>query len=316
MVGQEVRAYAPATVANVVCGYDVLGFAIEQPGDEVLVRATELIGVNLAKIEGDGGKLPLDNDKNVVSHVARLFSRKIDAAHGVEIELYKNMPLNSGMGSSAASSAATLTAINELFGNPLTRPELLPLAMEGEKLACGNAHADNVAPALLGGLVLVRSYQPLDAVRLPFPAALSVVALHPFVEVPTGEARKIIKDKISLKSAVQQWGNVAGLVAGCCTGDLDLIGRSMEDVIIEPVRAMLIPHFYELKELALEKGALGFGISGSGPSVFALCGNDGVAHAVAAALESLLVGGGIGCSCYVTKINTEGAKVLTAPREA
>ncbi|RRQ45981.1 homoserine kinase [Chryseobacterium sp. SC28] len=306
-----IKVFAPATVANVVCGYDILGFAIDEPGDEIILSKNNSHQIAITKIEGDGGKLPKNPDKNVVSHVIRLFLKKINSDQGIDIELYKKMPLNSGMGSSAASSVAALVAINELMGAPFSRQELLPLAMEGERIACGNAHADNVAPALLGGLVLVRSYEPLDALRLPYPKDLSVVCVHPYVDVPTGEARKIIKERISLKSAVQQWGNIAGLVAGCCTNDLGLVGRSLEDVIIEPVRAMLIPYFYEMKQFALDSGAIGFGISGSGPSVFALCGNMEIAEVISQKIKELLSQKNIESESFVTKINEDGARVIS-----
>ena len=306
----QIKVFAPATVANVVCGYDILGFAIEEPGDEIILKKNDSDKITITKIEGDGGKLPKDPNKNVVSHVIRLFQEKINSNQGIDIELYKKMPLNSGMGSSAASSVAALVAINELMGKPFSRQELLPLAMEGERMACGNAHADNVAPALLGGLVLVRSYEPLDALKLPYPKGLSVVSVHPYVDVPTGEARKIIKERVSLKSAVQQWGNVAGLVAGFCINDLSLVGRSMEDVIIEPVRAMLIPYFYEMKQLALDNGAIGFGISGSGPSVFALCEKKETAEDISYKIKELLNQKNIESEAFVTKINDEGARVI------
>lgn len=306
----QIKVFAPATVANVVCGYDILGFAIEEPGDEIILKKNDSDKITITKIEGDGGKLPKDPDKNVVSHVIRLFLEKIKSNQGINIELYKKMPLNSGMGSSAASSVAALVAINELMGKPYSKQELLPLAMEGERMACGNAHADNVAPALLGGLVLVRSYEPLDALKLPYPKGLSVVSVHPHVDVPTGEARKIIKERVSLKSAVQQWGNAAGLVAGFCINDLSLVGRSMEDVIIEPVRAMLIPYFYEMKQLALDNGAIGFGISGSGPSVFALCEKKETAEDISCKIKELLNQKNIESEAFVTKINDEGARFI------
>ncbi|MBV7440810.1 homoserine kinase [Weeksellaceae bacterium TAE3-ERU29] len=309
---KEVKAYAPATVANVVCGYDVLGFAIEKPGDEVVLRPNSKNKVEIIKIEGDNGKLSYDPDKNVVGHVIKLFLEKIGSNQGVDIELYKKMPLNSGLGSSAASSVAALVAINELMDNPMSKHDLLPFTIEGERLATGNAHADNVAPSLLGGLVLTRSYEPLDIVKLPSPKGLYVTSVHPNVDVPTGEARKIIKQEVPLKLAVQQWGNVAGLVAGFTTNDLDLIGRSMQDVVIEPVRSMLIPYFKEMKESALEKGAIGFGISGSGPSVFALSKNEEIAENVKTALEKLLEEFNIECQALVTEINHEGAKILSS----
>jgi len=307
---KRIRCFAPATVANVVCGYDVLGFAIKKPGDEVVVSFNSDNRINITKIEEDDGKLPKNPDKNVVGYVVKLFLEKINSTQGVDIELYKKMPLNSGLGSSAASSVGALVAVNELFENPLTRLDLLPLAMEGERLASGNAHADNVAPSLLGGLVLIRSYDPLDVIKLPSDLGLYVVSVHPHVDVPTGDARKIIRQQIPLKKAVEQWGNIAGLVTGFCIKDTDLISRSMKDVIVEPIRSMLIPCFSEMKYYALENNALGFGISGSGPSVFALCKKEKDAQKISEGLCKLLLSENISCEAIVTSINTKGAEII------
>jgi homoserine kinase len=219
------------------------------------------------------------------------------------------MPFGSGLGSSSASAVAGLVAINELLDTPLTREELLPLAMEGERLACGNAHADNVAPALLGGLVLIRSYDPLDVIRLPYPENIYAAILYPHVEIPTLEARKILKTNIAMTDAIKQWGNVAALVAGFCTKDPELIGRSLEDFIIEPVRAMLIPHFYEMRKIATDHKALGFGISGSGPSVFTLCQDKKTAQKILQFLQQLLQKDGIDSTPYLSAINKTGPVV-------
>ena len=306
---KSIKVFAPATVANVSCGYDVLGFAVNAPGDEVIMHLNDSGQVTLDVLEGDEGRLPRNPEKNTVSAVVINYLRHLGIAQGVSIELYKKMPFGSGLGSSSASAVAGLVAINELMGRPLTREQLLPFAMEGERLSCGNAHADNVAPALLGGLVLVRSYSPLDVVRLPVPAGLSCALVYPHVEIPTREGRKILKTHIPLQDAVTQWGNVAGLVAGFCTNDLSLISRSMQDVVIEPVRAMLIPCFQELRQLALKQQALGFGISGSGPSVFALCSSQRIARNVTAALSAKLSEAGIGSTVYVSDINLQGPLV-------
>jgi len=306
---ESIKVFAPATVANVSCGYDVLGFAVSEPGDEIVMHLNSSGRVSLDVIMGDEGRLPRDPERNTASAVVINYLKHIGVVQGISIELYKKMPFGSGLGSSSASAVAGLVAVNELMGRPLTREQLLPFAMEGERLACGYAHADNVAPALLGGLVLVRSYHPLDVVKLPVPNGLACASLYPHVEIPTKEARSIIKNQVPIRDAVTQWGNVAGLVAGFCTGDLSLIGRSMQDVIIEPVRAMLIPYFYEMRELALQHQALGFGISGSGPSVFALCKNEEIAKKVTQALAHMLTEKKIGCNTYVSKINLEGAVV-------
>ncbi len=307
---KSVRVFAPATVANVGCGYDVLGFAVHRPGDEVTMSTNSSGRVTLDFIEGDDGRLPLDPEKNTVSAVVIDYLEHTGQKQGVGIGLRKKMPFGSGLGSSSASAVAGLVAINELMGNKLTRRELLPFAMEGERLACGNAHADNVAPALLGGMVLIRSYDPLDVISLPLPEGLSCALVYPHVEIPTMAARQIIRTNIPMASAIRQWGNVGGLVAGFFMNDTELIGRSLEDVIVEPVRKMLIPHFDEMREIAMVHNALGFGISGSGPTVFALCRDIQTAEGVIKALEVKLGEYGIGSTCFVSKINARGAVVL------
>ncbi len=306
----QVKVFAPATVANVGCGYDVLGFAVYSPGDEVTVRMADGSRVMLDLVEGDDGRLPLDPEKNTVSSVVISYLEHIGSKHGVGISLCKKMPFGSGLGSSAASAVGGLVAVNELMGNPLTRKELLPFAMEGERLACGNAHADNVAPSLLGGFVLIRSYDPLDVISLPVPGDICCALVYPHIEIPTLAARQIIRQNIPMKDAIRQWGNVGALVAGLYSDDLKLIGRSMEDVIVEPVRKMLIPGFDRLRETAVENGALGFGISGSGPTVFALCMNRSFAEVAAEALVNELAGNGVASTSWVSEINSEGAVVL------
>lgn len=307
---ESVKVFAPATVANVVCGFDVLGFAVHVPGDEVVMRLTDKPGVRLNAIHGDDGKLPRDPAKNTVSAAVMDYLDKTQAArYGVEIELFKQMPVGSGLGSSAASTVAGLFAINTLLGEPLSRKELLPFAMEGENLACGQGHADNVAPALLGGFVLIRSYEPLDVIKLHTPPSLICTLVHPQLEVQTRDARRIIRQQVSLKDAVRQWGNVAGLVGGLYEEDYGLISRSMQDVIIEPVRSILIPDFYQIKQKALDKGALGFGISGSGPSVFALSLDMETAIRVKDTIREHFAGRGIESDGYVSQINAEGPRV-------
>jgi homoserine kinase len=307
----SIEVFAPATVANVSCGYDVLGFALEHPGDRVVMHLNNSGRITLDNVEGDDGKLPREPENNLVTAVVKYYLDFIGSQQGVGVELYKQMPFGSGLGSSSASAVAGLVAINELMGKPLTREQLLPLAMEGERLACGNAHADNVAPSLLGGLVLIRSYSPLDVVRLPFPETLTAAVLYPHVEIPTSQARRILKTTVPVSDAIRQWGNVAGLVAGFCTNDIALIGRSMEDFIIEPVRAMLIPKFYEMRQIAMENHAIGFGISGSGPSVFAFCENEKTASDVLQLLSNCLEEENIRSNRYISRINSLGARVIS-----
>lgn len=308
---KEIKVFAPATVANVVCGFDVLGFAVNEPGDEVVMRLVDQPGVRLLKITGDDGRLPLDSTKNTVSASVQHYLKYLKREDvGVEIELHKKMPIGSGLGSSSASTVAGLYAINQLMGNLLTAKELVPFAMKGEELACGYGHADNVAPALMGGFVLVRSYEPLDLIALPTPKDLFAAIVYPEVEVPTKDARQMIRAKVLLKDAVTQWGNVAGLVSGLFLNDIDLVGRSMKDVLVEPTRSILIPGFETLRELAMENGAVGFGISGSGPSVFALAKNEATARKITDAQQKHLTKLNINSNAYVSSVNAEGPRVM------
>lgn len=315
-MNRKIRVFAPATVANVACGFDIMGFAIENPGDEVVMTLTERKGVVIEKIVGDEGKLPLDPDKNTVGIVVKYLLEHVNSSYGVKITLYKQMPLGSGLGSSAASAVASLFAANELLSRYepekalKRREDLLPFAMEGERLACGSAHADNVAPALMGGFVLVRSYDPLDVIKIPTPEALRVTVIHPHVEVQTRDARSILKKQTPLKDAIIQWGNTAGLVAGLWKCDFDLIGRSMQDVIIEPIRSILIPGFDSVKANALQAGALGCGISGSGPSIFALSKDQEIAEEVGRKMQNAFGALNIDSEVYISPINRQGPRVV------
>lgn len=306
-----IRVFAPATVANVVCGFDVLGFAVNEPGDEVEMRLTNKPGVIIKNITGDDGRLPLDAAKNTVSASVQHYLQHINRLDvGVEIALHKKMPIGSGLGSSSASTVAGLFAINKLMGDLLSPKELVPFAMKGEELACGYGHADNVAPAILGGFVLIRSYEPLDVISLPTPAGMYAAIVYPEVDVPTKDAREMIRSKVFLKDAVTQWGNVAGLVSGLFMNDFDLIGRSMKDVLVEPTRSILIPGFEEMRIIAMENGAIGFGISGSGPSVFALTRDEETAQKITKLQQSKLQKININSKAYVSSVNAEGPRVL------
>jgi homoserine kinase len=307
----SIKVFAPATVANVVCGFDILGLAVDAPGDEVIMRRKATPGVVITKITGDEGRLPLDPSKNTVSASVQHYLSHIGQTDiGVEIELHKKMPIGSGLGSSSASTVAGLFAVNSLLDNPLTQNELIPFAMKGEELACGYGHADNVAPALLGGFVLIRSYDPLDIIKLPHPKDLHCAIVFPEVDVPTRDARQMIRSKVLLKDAVTQWGNIAGLVSGLFMNDMDLIGRSMQDVLVEPTRSILIPDFYKMRELALENGGVGFGISGSGPSVFAFTKDLETARKITETIQRHLTSIGIGSKSYVSPVNDNGPKVI------
>lgn len=307
----SIKVFAPATVANVVCGFDVLGFAVNAPGDEVVMRRVEKPGITIKKITGDDGRLPLDAAKNTVSASVKHYLDHMGQPDlGIEIELHKKMPIGSGLGSSSASTVAGLFAINNLLDNPLTQMELVPFAMKGEELACGYGHADNVAPAILGGFVLIRSYEPLDIIRLPHPESLYCAIVFPEVDVPTRDARQMIRQKVFLKDAVTQWGNIAGLVSGLFLKDIDLIGRSMKDILIEPVRSILIPDFYKMREMAMESGAVSFGISGSGPSVFAFTKSKADAVFITQKIAKHLTSLGIFSKTYVSPINNNGPVIL------
>ena len=309
--GASVRVFAPATVANVVCGFDVLGFAVNEPGDEVVMRLTDKPGITISKITGDDGRLPLDPAKNTVSVSVQHYLQSIGRPElGLDIELHKKMPIGSGLGSSSASTVAGLFAAKTLLDDETDVMQLLPFAMKGEEMACGHGHADNVAPALLGGFILVRSYDPLEVIRLPHPEGLYCAVVFPDVDVPTREARQIIRNKVLLKDAVTQWGNIAGLVSGLFMQDIDLIGRSMQDILVEPVRSMLIPDFYRMRELAMEAGAVGFGISGSGPSVFALTKDEATARNITQKLQQHLTHIKIYSQGYVSPVNAAGPRVL------
>jgi homoserine kinase len=311
LTGQSIKVFAPATVANVVCGFDVLGFAVNEPGDEVVMHITNNPGIIISKITGDDGRLPLDPAKNTVSVSVQHYLKSVGRTDiGLDIELHKKMPIGSGLGSSSASTVAGLFAIKTLLGDYADPAKLLPFAMKGEEMACGHGHADNVAPALLGGFVLIRSYDPLEVVRLPYPAGLYCAIVFPDVDVPTREAREIIRNKILMKDAVTQWGNIAGLVSGLFMQDIDLMGRSMKDILVEPVRSMLIPDFYRMREMAMELGAVSFGISGSGPSVFAFTKDEETAKRITQKLQQHLTSLKIGSNTYVSTINDQGPKII------
>ncbi|TLU98815.1 homoserine kinase [Dyadobacter luticola] len=308
----SVKAFAPATVANVACGFDIFGFAIKEPGDVVELRRCDEPGIVIADIIGDEGRLPRSAEKNSVTGVMLHMLKHLGIKDfGCEVVLHKNMPLGSGMGSSAASAVAGVMAINEMLGQPFTRQELLPFAMEGERIASGSAHADNVGPSLLGGFVVIRSYNPLDIFTIPVPDDLYCTLVHPDIEINTKDARFILKNEVSLKNTIAQMGNVAGLVAGLMKSDYDLISRSMVDVIIEPVRSILIPDFKEVKQAALSNGALGCSISGSGPSMFALSRGLENANNAATAMRARFAQAGIESAIHVSAINQGGAMILT-----
>lgn len=304
----EIKLFCPATIANLSCGFDVLGLCLATAGDEMIIRKSDIKGIRITKIVG--ADLPLETENNVAGVAALALLEEVETDFGFEIEIYKNIKAGSGIGSSAASSSGAVFGINELLGRPFTRKELVKFAMQGEKLASGNAHADNVAPCLLGGFTLVRSSNPLDIVKIDSPSELYATVVHPQIELKTSDARSVLKQTVSLKSAIIQWGNVGGLVAGLYTNDYELIGRSLHDEIIEPVRSMLIPGFDLIKKTAYENGALGSGISGSGPSIFALSKGIETAEKIAKAMSAVYDEINLPYEIHVSKVNAEGVIII------
>ncbi|MEO7674314.1 MAG: homoserine kinase [Pyrinomonadaceae bacterium] len=302
---QEIRVLAPATIANVVCGFDCLGFAIEQPVDEMTVRRIPERIVRIVNRDDHG--LPTDSARNVAGVALIPLLDAIDADFGLEVEITKHIKPGSGIGSSSASSAGAVVAANRLLGDRFSRLELVDFAMEGEKLASGSKHADNVAPCIFGGFTLVRSIDPLDIVSLDFPPLFATV-IHPQIEIKTAEARAILPRDVPLKTAIRQWGNLGALVAALAKGDYALMSRSLEDLIVEPVRKSLIPGFDEIKSASLAAGALGGGISGSGPSMFMLSETRATAEAVEIAMRSSYETNGIEFNTYVSSICSNGVR--------
>jgi homoserine kinase len=306
-VKKEVTVFCPATVSNVGPGFDLLGFALERPGDELIVRRNDE-GV-LRLIDQSGTSLPLDPAKNVAAIAASALLEELEVSDGFDLVFTKKINPGSGLGSSAASSVAAVVGINELLGAPLTAPELLPCAMEGEQSASGSYHADNIAPALLGGFTLIRGYDPLDIKHIPYPDDLWCAIVHPDLEFKTSEGRKLIPTEVPLSTALAQAGNLAGLIAGLTTSDYGLIGRSVIDLFAEPYRTGRLPEFAQLRKKTIDTGALGSGLSGSGPSVFSLCRSEEIATAVSEVMRSHFAEHRIGSSIYVSLVSEAGCRV-------
>lgn len=305
---KSIKIFSPATVANLSCGFDVLGLCLDSIGDEMLIRKIPKKGIIISKI--DGYDLPYKATKNAAGASALALLKKIDLDYGFDIQITKKIKPGSGIGSSASSSAGSVWAINELLGKPFSNTELIEFAREGERVACGSPIADNVSPAILGGFTLVKSTNPLEVLSLPTPDDLYVVILHPQIEIKTEEARAILPEHIPLKLAVKQWANVGALVSSLYTSDYELLSKSLIDAVVEPFRSKLIPFFDELKEIALKNNALGFGISGSGPSVFSLCKGIGNAEKVSKYLNKFYKSTKIDFNIHISKINTDGVKCL------
>ena len=307
----SVTAFAPATVSNVGCGFDVLGFALEVPGDEVEASFAPA-GVQIGDITGDGGRLPRDAARNTASVAVLALLTRVGEPRGVSLRIRKGLPLSSGLGGSAASAAAAVVAVDALIGAKSSIDTLLTCALEGERLGAGSAHADNIAPSLWGGFVLVRRASPPDVLRLPVPAGLTAVVIHPNLEIETAKARALLGTTVPLADAVRQWANMGALVHGLHRADFAVIGRALEDTIAEPRRASLIPGLALIKRAAIEAGALGCSISGSGPSLFALCESRACALRVAPAMDAAVrasIGGDV--QIYISSIDAPGARVVS-----
>ena len=304
----EIKIFCPATIANISCGFDVLGLCLEAIGDEMIIRKSDVKGIRITKIVG--ADLPLETSKNVAGVAALAILEAIDYEFGFDIEIYKNIKAGSGIGSSAASAAGAVFGINELIGKPFTRKELVAFAMKGEAIASGSEHADNVAPAILGGITLVRSYTPLDIIKIESPSELYATVIHPQIELKTSEMRAVLQPMITLKSAIVQWGNLGGLIAGFYTSDYELIRRSLHDEIVEPLRGPFIPKFDLIKKAALDNGALGSGISGSGPSIFAFSKGIETANKIAKAMSVVYDEINLPYEIHVSKVNSKGVKII------
>jgi homoserine kinase len=303
-----IKILAPATIANLVCGFDILGLAINHPQDEMEMRLSSEPGIRIKHI--DNYNLPVATEKNVVgAALLALLEECDDKSIGFDVTINKIIKPGSGLGSSAASSAGAVVGANCLLKNKFNKTDLVRFAMHGEKIASGVKHADNITPCIYGGVTLIRSIFPLDVIELAAPL-MYVAVVHPQIEVKTSDARQILRKEVLLKDAIKQWGNIAGLVAGFLKSDYDLIGRSLEDVIIEPIRSILIPGFDEVKTKCKDAGALGGGISGSGPSVFMLCKEKNTAEAAAQIMKEVYNKIGVDYNVYVTTVNSRGVRVI------
>jgi len=310
---KEVRAFAPASVTNVGCGFDILGFALEYPGDEIVVRLSGGKNITIKKITGDKGKLSREIEMNTAGVAIKSFLKEINFNKGVDIEIHKKMALGTGLGSSAASAVAAVVALDHLLGTKFSKKDLLRFALEGEKLTSGGrCHADNVAASLYGGFIIVRNTDDLDIVNIDYPENMYCSVIYPHIVMNTSDMRKLLRKEITLADAVKQWGNIASLVAALMKKDFDLISRSLNDFIIEPIRALLIPSFYEIKNAALDAGAVGCSISGSGPSLFALTKSKTSAQKVADEMKKILDKIEIKNDIFISKINKRGPKILSA----
>lgn len=307
---RSVTVFAPASSANLGSGFDVFGLAVAGPGDYLRMERTASSLIRIRQITGDGGRLSMDPENNTAGVALGAYLRALGEQAGFDIWLKKKLPLGSGLGSSAASAVAAVFAANELLGRPMDKHALVRWAAEGERVASGAVHADNIAPSMLGGITLVRSLDPLDVVQMPVPTRMLLVIAHPHVEVKTSDARKVLPRNIALPVAIRQWSNTAALVAACYEDDLALFARSMEDLVAEPARKALIPFYNEAKSASLQAGALACSISGAGPSILSVAGHPEKVKKIAAAIRKVFRAGNLGCDIYITRVDRKGARVI------
>jgi len=310
---KSVTAFAPATVSNVACGFDVLGFALHEPGDIVTAAFSPAGGVTIAEICGDDGRLPREASRNTAGVAAQALLDAVGDRRGVTLTIRKGLPLSSGLGGSAASAVAAVIAVNALVGAGASLETVMACAFEGERIGAGSAHGDNIAPAVYGGFVLVRVPNPPDVVRLPVPAGLTAVVVHPDLEIETAKARALLGTHVPLADAIREWANLGAFVDALHRSDFELLSRSLEDTIAEPRRASLLPGLAAIKQAAVDAGALGCSLSGSGPSLFALCRSSADGERVAGAMAAAVLThiGGAPPQTYVSPIAPQGARIVT-----
>ncbi len=304
-----IKVFAPASIGNVAVGFDSLGVCLERPGDEIVIRSSRTKGVTISKITGGKG-LPYDPTKNTAGVAAQAVLDHLKTDIGVELEIRKKMPAGSGLGSSAASAVAGAYAVNEFLRRPLSKKELLPFAMQGEQVASKSYHADNVAPSLLGGMILITSNKDLVINRIYTPKGLYITLIYPHIKILTADARAVLSDTVPLKTAIQQAANMSSFIVGMMNSDFNLVKTALEDVMIEPQRSKLIPGFYQVKEAALNAGALGCSISGAGPTIFAMSQSNLEAEAIGKAMQAVFDTLKIKSTVYPSEVNLVGAKVM------
>ena len=304
----SIRVFSPGSVTNLSCGYDILGFCLDKVGDTITATKTAEKGLKISSI--DKYDLPISIDKNVAGIAAQAMINEIDIDYGIDLKIQKGIKPGSGIGSSAASSAGAVFAINKLIGSPFTNLELIRFAIEGEKYVSGSYHADNVSPILLGGFTLVRSVEDLDIIKLPNPKKLIATIIRPEIEIKTSDSRKVVKSKVTIDKMVRQSANLAAFISSLYTEDYGLMSNSIIDEIIEPDRALLIPEYYNIKEISLKTGAIACGISGSGPAIFSLSKNNQIANDILNKTSSHFDNSNITYNGFVSIINSEGVKVI------